>query len=185
MDEDCDATVDEGPSDELHDMTRRFWIGAALSAPLVVIAMGGIVFPGVGWVELLLAAPVVLWAGWPFFERMAASIAYRSPNMFTLIGLGTATAFAFSVVAVIAPGWFPPSARDHAGQVPRYFEAASVITVATRGLQCRVCRDMCHRQKCVIARVAGGGSGGVSYAFLRTGPHGQTSRQGGHPPGYT
>ncbi len=122
------TTAEEGANPELTDMTRRFWIGAALTAPLVVITMSWM-FPGSAWVELLLATPVVLWAGRPFFARMAASFVHRSPNMFTLIGIGTGAAFAFSVAATLAPGLFPPSFRNHEGQVDRYFEAASVITV--------------------------------------------------------
>jgi Cu+-exporting ATPase len=109
-------------------MNRRFWIGAVLTAPLVLITMSGM-FPGSAWLELLLASPVVLWAGRPFFERMAASFVHRSPNMFTLIGLGTGAAFAFSVVATLAPGAFPTSFHTHEGHVDRYFEAAAVITV--------------------------------------------------------
>jgi Cu+-exporting ATPase len=122
------ASAEDGDNPELIDMTRRFWIGAVLTAPLVVITMSGM-FPGSAWMELVLASPVVLWAGRPFFARMAASIVHRSPNMFTLIGIGTGAAFTFSVAATVAPGLFPPSFRNHEGLVDRYFEAAAVITV--------------------------------------------------------
>jgi Cu+-exporting ATPase len=123
------ALDDENP--ELADMTRRFRIGLALTVPVFALAMGGMLrsFRFQGWVEMALATPVVLWAGWPFFVRMWASFVNRSPNMFTLIGIGTGAAYAFSAIATIVPAWFPPSFRGHDGQVDRYFEAASVITV--------------------------------------------------------
>lgn len=132
-------TAHEEENLELTDMTRRFWVGLALTVPVFVMAMGEmlpgaplqrLVSPTVqAWAELLLATPVVLWAGWPFFTRMWASFINRSPNMFTLIGIGTGAAYAFSVTATLFPSWFPPSFRGHHGQVDRYFEAASVITV--------------------------------------------------------
>ena len=112
-------TLDEVENPELRDMSRRFWIGLALTLPVFVIAMTGIDAP---WIELILATPVVLWAGWPFFERMWGSFLNRSPNMFTLIGIGTGAAYVYSVAATIVPSWFP-------GRADRYFEAASVITV--------------------------------------------------------
>ena len=122
---------------ELTDMTRRFWIASALTLPVVVIAMvgmtrdpmsSGLFPPGVQpWVELLLATPVCLWAGWPFFERAYRSIVTWNLNMFTLIGLGVAVAYGFSVVAVVMPGVFPDAVRGHMGEVPVYFEAAAVI----------------------------------------------------------
>ena len=118
---------------ELDDMRRRFRISAAFTLPLFLLAMGEMIpgFPLSGallrWIELLLATPVVLWGGWPFFVRAWASVVMRSPNMFTLIGLGTATAYLFSLVATFAPGLFPASFRDHHGNVPVYFEAAGVI----------------------------------------------------------
>ncbi|HLU70169.1 MAG TPA: copper-translocating P-type ATPase, partial [Fibrobacteria bacterium] len=134
-------SLEEGPNPELEDMTRRFWGSAALTVPLLVVAMGhmlpgtdtvfgpaGLLNPLVrGWVELLLASPVVLWGGWPFFERAVASVRHRSPNMFTLIGLGTAAAFGYSTLAVLAPGLFPDSLRDARGAVGLYFEAAAAI----------------------------------------------------------
>jgi Cu+-exporting ATPase len=133
------VTAREEPNPELLDMTRRFWVGLVLTVPVFVLAMGEmlpgtplqrILAPAVqAWAEMLLATPVVLWAGWPFFARMWASFVNRSPNMFTLIGIGTGAAYAFSVAATLVPSWFPPSFRGHHGQVDRYFEAASVITV--------------------------------------------------------
>jgi Cu+-exporting ATPase len=122
---------------ELRDMSRRFWISLALTAPLLVLSMAEMV-PGLGassimsgaslvWVQLFLAAPVVLWGGLPFFERGWQSVLSRNLNMFTLIALGTGTAFVFSTVAAVAPQIFPDSFRDHHGQVAVYFEPAAVI----------------------------------------------------------
>jgi P-type Cu+ transporter len=129
----------EGPDPELVDMTRRFWIGLVLTLPLLAFVMGDML-PGQplrhlipprlsAWLQFVLATPVVLWAGWPFFERGWASIVNRSLNMFTLIALGTGMAYAFSVVGTVAPGLFPASFRTHGGEVGLYFEAAAVITV--------------------------------------------------------
>ncbi|MEP7162121.1 MAG: heavy metal translocating P-type ATPase [Dermatophilaceae bacterium] len=134
------VSVDTGPSHELVDMTRRFWIGAALSVPIVLLEMGGHFIDWVHrlvpatvsvWAQLLLATPVVLWAGWPFFVRGWTSLRSRNLNMFTLIAMGTGVAWLFSVVATIAPGIFPASFRSGAGMgtVDVYFEAAAVITV--------------------------------------------------------
>ena len=127
----------EEENPELREMTRRFWVSAALSAPLVLIAMmphlGASLLAGrlspqaLGWIELLLATPVVLWGGWPFFVRGGASIVHRSLNMFTLIALGTGAAYVYSVIARIAPGIFPASFRDQHGAVGVYFEAAAVV----------------------------------------------------------
>jgi Cu+-exporting ATPase len=116
------------PSPELRDMTLRFWIAAGLSAPLLVIAMAELL-PAAwrGAVELALATPVCLWAGWPFFVRAALSIRNRSLNMFTLIGLGVGVAYVYSLVATLAPAAFPASLRDASGHVAVYFEAAAVI----------------------------------------------------------
>jgi Cu+-exporting ATPase len=127
---------DEGPNLELVDFTHRFRISAALSLPLLVLAMG----PMVGlpirdwlgdrvavWLELALASPVVLWAARPFFERGWASIVHRSPNMFTLIAIGVGAAYLYSVAAVLFPGIFPHEIRGHGDAVPVYFEAAAVI----------------------------------------------------------
>jgi Cu+-exporting ATPase len=132
------ATADEGPNPELREMRRRFWVSLILSLPLLLLAMGemipgqplaGLVPPRVlPWVELALASPVVLWGGWPFFVRGWASIVQRNLNMFTLIAIGTATAYLYSVAAVLFPSLFPASFRGHDGTVPVYFEAAAVIT---------------------------------------------------------
>jgi Cu+-exporting ATPase len=132
-------TVSLEPEDtaELDDMTRRFWIGAALTVPILVLAMGGMI-PGVAleawvphrvrvWVELALATPVVLWCGWPFLVRGVRSVQRRALNMFTLIALGVSVAYVYSVVATVAPGLFPPSFRNESGQVGVYFEAAAMI----------------------------------------------------------
>ena len=132
------VTADTGPSEELRDMTRRFWAGVALSVPVVLLEMVGHFVPAIRtavggerasviW-QLVLATPVVLWGGWPFFVRGAASLRTRSLNMFTLIALGTGVAWLFSVVAAFAPSVFPASFRDMNGGVDVYFEAAAVIT---------------------------------------------------------
>jgi len=124
---------------ELIDMSRRFWIGLVLTLPLLLLAMSDLI-PGeplmriipsqiLSWIELALATPVVLWAGWPFFERGGRSIVNRSLNMFTLIAIGTGTAYLYSVVATLFPDFFPQSFRHPNGQVGVYFEAAAVITV--------------------------------------------------------
>ncbi|MFK0164728.1 heavy metal translocating P-type ATPase [Rhizobium sp. NPDC090279] len=128
--------ADEGPNPELVDFTRRLWISAALSLPLLVISMGPMLGlpirgwigePTATWVELVLAAPVVLWAALPFFRRAWNSIVNRSPNMWTLIGLGVGTAYLYSIVATLAPGLFPMMSSGHGEAIPVYFEAASVI----------------------------------------------------------
>ncbi|WP_394839031.1 cadmium-translocating P-type ATPase [Pendulispora rubella] len=115
------ATTVEDDS-ELRDMRRRFLVAAVLSVPVLVLGMA----ETLPWVQLGLATPVVLWGGWPFFQRAWASVIHRSPNMFTLIALGTGTAFVYSLLAMLVPGIFPESIRMH-GMVPVYFEAASVI----------------------------------------------------------
>jgi len=126
------------PNPELVDFTRRFWIGLALTVPVFLLEMGGhltgmmhlVGGPRVGnWLQFLLATPVVLWAGWPFFERGWRSLVTRSLNMFTLIALGTGVAWLFSVVATLAPGIFPAAFRAPDGSVAVYFEAAAVIVV--------------------------------------------------------
>ena len=130
--------ADAGPNPELVDFTHRLWIGAALTVPILVIAMGpDLGLPlhrwlspqAAGWVELILATPVVLWCGWPFLERGWASIVNRSPNMWTLISIGVLVAYAYSLVAVLAPDLFPHDFQMHSGAVGRYFEAAAVIVV--------------------------------------------------------
>jgi Cu+-exporting ATPase len=119
------ATLDEGPNPELVDMSRRFWVCVALTAPLLVMAMAEMI---PGWLQLILATPVVLWGGAPFFARGWASVIHRSLNMFTLIALGTGAAYGYSLVATLFPQVFPASFRGHGGEVPVYFEAAAVIT---------------------------------------------------------
>jgi P-type Cu+ transporter len=132
------AAAEEAPNPELADMTRRFWVSAALTLPLLLISMSDML-PGhplrraLGdepfvWLQLLLATPVVLWGAKPFFERGWRSIVNRHLNMFTLISLGVGIAYAYSVVAAIFPGLFPPAAADYSGMVPVYFESAAVIT---------------------------------------------------------
>ena len=130
------VTADSGPNPELADMTRRFWVAVALSLPVFALEMGSHLFnlhalmPGQlsNWVQFALATPVVLWAGWPFFERGWASLRTRNLNMFTLIAMGVGVAWIYSVVAVVAPGVFPAAFRNMDGSVPVYFEAAAVIT---------------------------------------------------------
>ena len=131
--EPVEATAGEERNPELTGMTRRFWIGLVLTVPVLALSMGamfGLGWSGrsLGWVELVLATPVVLWCGRPFFERGWASIVNRSPNMFTLISTGTGTAYLYSVVAVLFPGLFPESFRMN-GEVAVYFETAAAITV--------------------------------------------------------
>jgi P-type Cu+ transporter len=131
------ASADSGPNPELADMTRRFWIALALSLPVVVLEMGGHLFNlhmlisqmTSNWVQFFLATPVVLWAGWPFFERGARSLATRNLNMFTLIAMGTGVACAYSAAATLAPSLFPQAFRGADGSVAIYFEAAAIITV--------------------------------------------------------
>ena len=128
------ATADE-ENPELADMTRRFWISALFAVPLLAITMGHMIpafthalnFAGRNWLELALATPVCTWAAWPFYERAVASLRTRNLNMFTLIGLGVAVGYLYSVVATVVPDLFPSSARNDHGQVAVYFEAAAVI----------------------------------------------------------
>lgn len=133
--EPLEPTVDEGANPELIDMSRRFWASAVLSLPLLILAMvpefsGWDPLPmrASVWVQYALATPVVLWGGWPFFERFWASLINRSPNMFTLIGLGVGVAYGYSVVGTLFPEIFPEALRTMGGFVPVYFEAAAVIT---------------------------------------------------------
>jgi Cu+-exporting ATPase len=131
-----EMSAEAGPSAELTDMARRFWIGLALSLPVLALEMGGHAFnlhfmpqQSSNWLQFVLATPVVLWAGWPFFQRAWQSMLTRNLNMFTLIAMGTGVAWLYSVVATVAPQLFPPAFRNHDGSVPIYFEAAAVITV--------------------------------------------------------
>ncbi len=131
------ALDDEGPNPELMDFTRRFWVGAVLTVPLLVLTMGPIVGlggvreifgePATMWIELVLATPVILWSGWPFFVRGWRSFRTMNLNMFSLIAMGVGAAYAFSIVAVLAPGLFPAGFRTEEGHVGVYFEAAAVI----------------------------------------------------------
>jgi len=137
--EPVEATAEAQPNHELADMTRRFWIGLALTLPVFVLEMGSHI-PGLGlhdlvspatstWIQFALATPVVLWAGWPFFQRGWASVRSGHLNMFTLIALGTGAAYLYSLIATFAPGAFPAGFRAMGGTVPVYYEAAAVITV--------------------------------------------------------
>ena len=131
-------TAEDGPSPELDTMSRRFWVSLVLTVPVFLLAMTEMIpgqrvqamFSGqaLNLIQFLLAAPVVLWGGWPFFARGWDSIVNRSLNMFTLIAMGTGAAFAFSVFAILFPGFIPHGFSGHAGRIPVYFEAAAVIT---------------------------------------------------------
>lgn len=129
------ATLEEAPNRELISMTRRFWLSVALTAPLVLLAMWAdmsvstrLNSASLAWIELALATPVVLWCGWPFFRLAWASVLNRSPNMFTLIAMGTGTAYVYSLIAVLFPGVFPSQFHAADGSLPVYFEAAAAIT---------------------------------------------------------
>jgi Cu+-exporting ATPase len=131
------VTADAGPSEERIDMERRLWIGLALAVPVVILDMGGHLFnlhalvpPALStWLQLALATPAVLWAGWPFFVRAAQSLQTRNLNMFTLVAMGIGVAWLYSAVATLAPGLFPAAFRGPDGTAATYFEAAAVITV--------------------------------------------------------
>jgi Cu+-exporting ATPase len=133
-----EVSLEEGPNPEYLDMRRRFWVGVALGLPVFLIAMTDML-PGkplhfidmgvLNWIQLVLSTPVVLWCGWPFFERGWASIVHRSPNMFTLIALGVGAAFAYSVAGTVTPGLFPTGFQSHSGAVEPYYDTAVVVTV--------------------------------------------------------
>ncbi|QZO00342.1 cadmium-translocating P-type ATPase [Chenggangzhangella methanolivorans] len=132
------VSAEAQPNHELADMTRRFWVGLALAVPIFVLEMSGHLLPAIHhvvppatsiWIQFALATPVVLWAGWPFFQRGWASVRSRNLNMFTLIAMGVGVAYVYSVVATLAPALFPPAFRGPDGAVAVYFEAAAVITV--------------------------------------------------------
>ena len=133
--EPLEPTLDDTPNPELVDMARRLWVSATLSVPLVVLAMGSELFGWEPlqsrasiWVQLALATPVVLWGGWPFFERFWKSLKTRNLNMFTLIGLGVGVAYGYSLVAALFPQVFPSSLKTMGGTVAVYFESAAIIT---------------------------------------------------------
>ena len=133
--EPLEPSLDEGANPELIDMSKRFWVSAFLSVPLIILSMGAellgwhlLPMRTSVWVQLALATPVVVWGGWPFFVRFWGSLQTRSLNMFTLIGLGVGVAYGYSLVAALAPEAFPASLRTMGGLVPVYFEAAAVIT---------------------------------------------------------
>ncbi len=139
-----EISLDDAPDPEYLDMKRRFWVSAVLTLPVFLLAMGEMFVDLNGlfpvwphgrasylslWIQFVFATPVVLWGGWPFFQRAVASVKNLSPNMFTLIAMGTGAAFLLSLAALFAPQWFPVAMRDaHSGIVPGYFEAAAVIT---------------------------------------------------------
>lgn len=129
-----EPSLDDAPNPELVDFTKRGWVSAALAVPLLILTMGTeflrlhLVDPAYSpWIQLALTAPIVLWAGWPFFTRGWTSIVTRKLNMFTLIAIGVGAAFLYSVVATFAPGLFPATFRMHGGMVPVYYEAAGVV----------------------------------------------------------
>ena len=132
------TTLDTDENPELKDMSRRFWASLVLTVPVFLLAMSEMIpgqpvqhaIPGrlLAWTQFALATPVVLWGGWPFFQRGWASVVNRSPNMFTLISIGTGTAYVYSLLAVLVPDFFPPTFRGHGGEIALYFEAAAVIT---------------------------------------------------------
>jgi Cu+-exporting ATPase len=133
--EPLEPTLEGEANPELIDMSRRLWVSAALSVPLIILTLGAelsgrhlLPMKASVWIQLVLATPVVLWGGWPFFERFHASLRTRNLNMFTLIALGVGVAYGYSLVATVAPGAFPASLRTMSGLVPVYFEAAAVIT---------------------------------------------------------
>jgi Cu+-exporting ATPase len=129
-----EPSLDDTPNPELVDFTRRLWVAGALTIPLLIVSMFAemtglhVVSPAASpWVQLALTAPIVLWAGWPFFERGWTSLRTRHFNMFTLIAIGVGAAFLYSLVATLAPGIFPATFRMHGGMVPVYYEAAGVV----------------------------------------------------------
>ncbi len=180
-------TLDEGPNEELIDLKRRLWISAALTVPLVVIAMRdmipGNLFAGLGsrlpWIELALATPVVWWSGWPFLVKGWRSLNPPNPNMFTLIGLGVLVAWGYSVAATVAPGIFPATLRKPDGTVPVYFEAAAVIVtlvmvgqvleVAARGRTGAAIRALLGLAPATARRLSEGGEEDVPLEAVAVG----------------
>jgi Cu+-exporting ATPase len=167
------VTADEGPSEELRDMTRRFWVGLTLALPVFLLEMGGHIFD-IGhliggatsnWIQLVLATPVVLWAGWPFFVRGWQSLVNRSLNMFTLIAMGTGIAWLYSVIATLAPGLFPPAFRAmtapsglfRGGRRHHRAGAARPGAGASRPRTHRRCHRRCSTSRRQTARIADDG----------------------------
>jgi len=183
--EPMDVVADAGPDAEYVSMRLRFWVSAALSLPALVLGMLGEKFSfgisaaSMRWVQFALATPVVLWGGWPFFERFWASLVNRSPNMFTLIGLGTGAAYLYSLAATLLPQLFPDSFRDAHGEVSVYFEAAAVITtlvlvgqvleLRARQRTSGAIRELLHLAPETAHLVAGGGDHEVSLAQVKRG----------------
>jgi P-type Cu+ transporter len=183
--EPMDVMAEEQPDPEYESMRMRFWISAALSLPLLILSMFGEPL-GLRWtsrtqnvVELLLATPVVLWGGWAFFQRFWASLVNRSPNMFTLIGLGTGAAYLYSLIATLFPQAFPASYQDVHGGVAVYFEAAAVITtlvllgqvleLKARHRTSGAIRELLHLAPQTANRVAADGDNEVSLDEVRQG----------------
>jgi heavy metal translocating P-type ATPase len=183
--EPMDIVAGEQADPEYDLMRKRLWVSAALSLPLLVISMAGDALglridPGLkNGIELLLASPVVIWGGWPFFERFWASLVNRSPNMFTLIGLGTGAAYLYSVAATLFPQLFPESVRDARGGVAVYFEAAAVITtlvlvgqvleLRARQRTSGAIRELLHLAPQTAHVVADGGDQDVPLAQVKRG----------------
>jgi P-type Cu+ transporter len=183
--EPMDVAAEEQADPEYDSMRKRFWMGAALSLPLLILSMFAESL-GLHWasqtknaIELLLATPVVLWGGWPFFERFWGSLVHRSPNMFTLIGLGTGAAYLYSVAATLFPAAFPASFRDIHGGVAVYFEAAAVITtlvllgqvleLRARQRTSGAIRELLHLAPQTATRVSASGDTEVSLDGVKRG----------------
>jgi Cu+-exporting ATPase len=180
-----DMVSEEQTDPECDSMRKRFWISAALTLPVLVLSMFGdalgihLPLSAKNGIELLLATPVVLWCGWPFFQRFWSSLTHRSPNMFTLIGLGTGAAYLYSVTATVFPQYFPASFRDLFGGVEAYFEAAAVIiTLVLLGqvLELRArqrtsgaIRELLHLAPQIAHLVEGGAERDVPLAQLKPG----------------
>jgi Cu+-exporting ATPase len=183
--EPMDIAAEEQPDPEYASMRWRFWVSAALSLPILALSMFGEMLglhvePATkNGIELLLATPVVVWCGWPFFARFWNSLVNRSPNMFTLIGLGTGAAYLYSVAATLIPAAFPASFRDTHGAVAVYFEAAAVITtlvllgqvleLRARQRTSGAIRELLHLAPQSAHRVSGGGEGDVPLDHVRVG----------------
>jgi Cu+-exporting ATPase len=183
--EPMDIVAEEQADPEYESMRKRFWVSAALSLPLLVLSMFGEMLglrlqPGTkNAIELLLATPVVLWCGWPFFQRFWASLVNRSPNMFTLIGLGTGAAYVYSVAATLFPQFFPASFRDMHGGVAVYFEAAAVIItlvllgqvleLRARGRTSGAIRELLHLAPQIAHLVSGGNERDVPLEQVKPG----------------